>query len=118
VRYLSLVVSSFQTGLYPALQAAGLTNSVAVSDTAPTQTDVVNIENGQIQDSVVIETEIDGYRFVDLAARYLTHTPLPYIHVPSAVMVITKANVKMVARKGIANFPWDKHIFLSAWRGK
>jgi ribose transport system substrate-binding protein len=112
VKYLSLVVGAYDLGLEQALQTAGL-SGIQISDTDASPQDIAAISSGQLGATVAIETESDGWRLVDLMARTLAHTPLPYVHVPSDFLVVTKSNVSLAS--DIAGFPHQNSAFLKAW---
>jgi ribose transport system substrate-binding protein len=113
VKYLSLVVGAYGLGLQQALAAAGLSDRVKLSDTDATPQDIVAIRAGQLNSTVGIETETAGWRLVDLMARTLARTPLPYVHVPSDFLVISKGDVALA--NDIGGFPHQDSAFLKAW---
>jgi ribose transport system substrate-binding protein len=113
VKYVGLVVGAYDLGLQAALSSAGLAGKVQLSDTDAAPTDVAAIKNGQLSATIAIETETAGWRLVDLGARVLTNTPLPYAHVPSDFLVITKSNLPLA--NDIYGFPHDNAAFLKAW---
>jgi ABC-type sugar transport system substrate-binding protein len=106
------VVGAYDLGLQQALQTAGLTG-IQISDTDASPQDIAAIKSGGLSATVAIETESDSWRLVDLMARTLVHAPLPYIHVPSDFLVVTKSNVALA--NDIAGFPHQNGAFLKAW---
>jgi ribose transport system substrate-binding protein len=112
VKYLSLVVGAYDLGLQQALQTAGLTG-IQISDTDASPQDIAAIKSGGLSATVAIETESDSWRLVDLMARTLAHAPLPYIHVPSDFLVVTKSHVALA--NDVPGFPNQNGAFLKAW---
>jgi len=116
IKYLCLVVGAYDTGLETALATAGLANKVIISDTDAASTDIQGVKDGQLSDTIVIETNTDGLREVDLMARLLAHTNLPYVHVPSDFLYVTKSNINLVgSNTQLYAFPDDFSSFQTAW---
>ena len=113
VKHVSLVVGAYDLGLQQALAAAGLAGKVKISDTDANPQDIAAIKSGQLFATIALETYNGGWRLVDLMARTLAHAPLPYVHAPSAFLVVTKANVGLA--NDIAHFPHQTSVFLKAW---
>jgi ribose transport system substrate-binding protein len=113
VKYVGLVIGPFDLGLSQALQAAGLAGKFKFYVSALSAPDVAAIKAGQVNGGVAIETTTGAWRLVDLAARTLAHAPLPYVHLPTKFLIVTKSNVALAAN--ITAFPGDNSVFLKAW---
>lgn len=113
VKYVTLVVGAYNLGLQQALATAGLANKVDVFTTAALPADVGEVQQGSLTGTIAIETVSAGWRLVDLLVRYFVHDKLPYVHVPSEYLVVSKADMKRATN--IQNFPNDEGAFLTAW---
>jgi ribose transport system substrate-binding protein len=113
VKYVTLVVGAYDLGLQQALATAGLAGKVQVFSIAGLPADVAEIKQGTLTGTIAIETVSAGWRLVDLLVRHFVHDKLPYVHVPSEYLVVTKKDLKLASN--VQNFPDDSGAFLTAW---
>ncbi|MBS1882814.1 MAG: sugar ABC transporter substrate-binding protein [Actinobacteria bacterium] len=111
ITYVWLTTNIFNLGLPQALKAAGL--EVKIGTGAGEQIDVESIEKGSQDSTVVLETESNGWRLADAAARALAGEKIAEPEIPTKYLIVTKENTDLA--QNVEAFPEEEQAFLKAW---